>query len=61
LDGNRLKIGDGITPWNELEYLDSLLVKGYYNSENKNFYWDAGFNEKINGAPNKMYLDLLVN
>lgn len=61
LDGNRLKIGDGITPWNELEYLDSLLVKGYYNSENKNFYWDADFNEKINGAPNKIYLDLLVN
>lgn len=61
LDGNRLKIGDGVTPWNQLEYLDNLLLKGYYNNENNEFYWDAAFSEKIKGVPNKMYIDLSTN
>lgn len=33
-DSNRLKIGDGITPWNDLPYIDGKRELGNYESSN---------------------------
>lgn len=55
-DGLRVKVGDGKTVWRELEYADEFVVKGYYN-EGK-FYKDNLFTKPINGAVQKLYIDL---
>lgn len=55
-EGLRAVCGDGVTPFAQLEYLNNLIVKGYYS--NNKFYKDSGFAEMIPGNPIKVYLDI---
>ena len=55
-DGLRAKCGDGKTPWKELEYIDEYVVKGYF--KDGNFYKDSAFTKLIQGATQKVYIDI---
>lgn len=55
-DGLRAKCGDGVTVWNNLEYIDEYVVKGYlYNGK---FYKDSAHTKPISGAIHKIYIDI---
>lgn len=54
--GLRIKCGDGVTTWGELEFIDDILITGYFLDGN--FYSDT---EKITESTkniNRIYIDL---
>lgn len=55
-DGLRVKCGDGVTVWRDLEYADEFIVKGYFHEDK--FYKDNLHTAPINGATQKIYIDL---
>lgn len=55
-DGLRVKVGDGVTVWKDLEYADEFIIKGYYYENN--FYKDKNHTELLSGAIQKIYIDL---
>lgn len=55
-DGLRAKCGDGKTLWKDLEYIDNYIIKGYYF--NNNFYKEYNYQTQIQGAIQKIYIDL---
>ena len=55
-DGLRAKCGDGKTVWKDLEYIDDYVVKGYFY--NDKFYKDQLYTKSIEGATQKIYIDL---
>ena len=55
-DGLRVKVGDGITVWKDLEYADEFIIKGYYYEDN--FYKDKNHTKLLSGAIQKIYIDL---
>lgn len=58
-DGLRAVCGDGVTTFANLEYMDSLFVRAYYNDGS--FYKDSNFTEPILGSETKLYIDKLTN
>lgn len=56
-DGLRVKVGDGVTVWKDLEYADEFIVKGYYYEGA--FYKDEKHTTPISGASHKIYIDLI--
>ena len=55
-DGPRVKVGDGVTVWKDLEYADEFIIKGYYYEGN--FYKDKNHTKLLSGAIQKIYIDL---
>ena len=55
-DGLRVKVGDGVTVWKDLEYADEFIIKGYYYEGN--FYKDKDHTKLLSGAIQKIYIDL---
>ena len=55
-DGLRVKVGDGVTVWKDLEYADEFIIKGYYYENN--FYKDKNHTKLLSGAIQKIYIDL---
>ena len=55
-DGLRVKCGDGKSTWNQLDYIDEYVVKGYYFEGN--FYRDAAHTKIVQGAIHKLYIDI---
>lgn len=55
-DGLRVIIGDGVTNYGSLRYADDFLVRGYYKEGI--FFEDIENTININGAIQKLYLDL---
>ena len=51
--------GDGVTSFNELEYIGEVIVKGYWNDDL--FYSDREYSTPISGLDNKVYIDLNTN
>ena len=56
-NGLRVKVGDGVTVWKNLEYADEFIIKGYF--KDGAFYKDDKFRIPISGAGHKIYIDLL--
>ena len=56
--GLRVKIGDGVTPFGELEYVDTYLIMGYYI--NGAFYEDLNKNKVYIPSFNRIYVDKLT-
>lgn len=57
-DGLRAVCGDGKKTYGELEYLNEILVKGYFFNEQ--FYADAAHTNLITGSTIKIYIDLRI-
>lgn len=57
--GLRAICGDGVTPFGQLEYIDSIFIRGYYN-ENK-FYQDAEFTILTKESTNLIYINISDN
>lgn len=55
-DGLRAKCGDGKSTWNQLDYIDEYIVKGYYYEDK--FYRDAEHTKQVQGAIHKIYIDV---
>lgn len=55
-NGLRAKCGDGKSTWNELDYIDDYIVKGYFYQGN--FYKDAAHTKLITGMEQKIYIDI---
>lgn len=55
-NGLRVKCGDGKTVWNNLDYVDDYVVKGYFY-EGK-FYKDSAHTKLAQGADHKIYIDI---
>lgn len=53
--GLRAVCGDGITPFAQLEYIDSIFVKGYY--KDGVFYKDSEFTNTYVASTNLLYID----
>lgn len=53
-NGLRIKIGDGITSYGNLNYQDDLFIQGYLYENN--FYKDKEHTIIINGYENKLYI-----
>ena len=53
--GLRAICGDGVTPFGELEYVDSIFTRGYYN--NGAFYEDIELTKTIQASTNLLYID----
>lgn len=63
-NGLRVKIGDGLTPFGELPFIDedfaiNVVVKGYLS--NNQFYYDAELINPIEASINKIYIDVVKN
>ena len=58
-DGLRAVCGDGKTVFGELEYLNELIQKGYYN--NGVFYKDAEMTQQLKAMAIRIYIDLKEN
>ena len=56
-DGLRVKVGDGITVWKDLEYAHEFIIKGYYREGT--FYKDEQYTIPISGVSHKIYIDLV--
>lgn len=54
-DGLRVKIGDGVKTYGELEFADSLFINGYLYEGN--FYADSGHTQILNGVINRLYIN----
>lgn len=61
LDTGKLKIGNGTTPWNELEYINdsNSIVNGYY--WDNNFYKDIEHSILLDKALNTLYIENNTN
>lgn len=61
LDTGKLKIGNGITPWNELLYINSkgAILNGYY--QNDNFYKDAEYTILLDKNLDTLYIEINTN
>jgi hypothetical protein len=57
--GLRAICGDGKTPFAQLEYIDSIYLKGYL--KNDLFYKDAAFTVLLPTNTNLLYIDILTN
>lgn len=57
--GLRVKCGDGITHYNDLEFSDELYIKGYYADDV--FYKDVQRTQPLMMVTHKLYLDLNSN
>ena len=55
-DGLRAKCGDGKSTWNQLDYIDEYVVKGYFHDGK--FYRDMQHTKVISGATQKIYIDI---
>ena len=58
-DGLRAVCGDGKTAFAELDYLNDLIQKGYYN--NGVFYKDAKLTQQLKAITIRIYIDLNTN
>lgn len=66
-NGIRVKVGDGIKTFAQLEYIDTdlinkindVIVRGYYL--NDKFYTDSTYTQIIPGSVNKIYVDANSN
>lgn len=58
-NGLRAVCGDGVTPFGQLEYMNDLIVKGYYNEGY--FYEDADFTKQLRAMTIRIYIDLATN
>ena len=58
-NGLRAVCGDGKTVFGELEYLNELIQKGYYN--NGVFYKDAEMTQQLKAMTIRIYIDLKTN
>lgn len=56
IDENRLKIGDGTTAWNDLDYLSEDILRGYYY--NGWFYRDESHTKQFQAYMTKFYFDI---
>lgn len=57
--GLRIKIGDGKTPFEELDYADNFLIIGYLS--NGGFYKDKNYQTVYTPYTNRVYLDAITN
>lgn len=60
-NGLRAKIGDGVTPFARLRYVDediarNVIIKGYLS--NNQFYSDASLTKVVEASVNKIYLNV---
>ena len=55
-DGLRAVCGDGVSTFSKLEYMNELIVFGYYKENN--FYRDYDCTELITASKIKIYIDL---
>lgn len=63
-NGLRAKVGDGVTAWKELRYIDediamNVVVHGYLS--NNQFYSDAQLTIPVEASVNKIYVDAAKN
>lgn len=58
-NGLRAVCGDGKTVFGELEYLNELIQKGYYN--NGVFYKDVEMTQQLKAMAIRIYIDLKTN
>lgn len=61
-DGLRIKVGDGVTAFNYLEYEEpgrNTIMKGFYDQNH--FYYDKQHTQLMECAPNRLYIDLTDN
>lgn len=61
-DSIRVKVGDGVTNFANLKYLDTknnIVVWGYYF--NGNFYTDSTYTEEIGREHEHIYIDVITN
>lgn len=54
-NGLRVKVGDGIKTYGELEFADALFINGYYYEGE--FYKDKAHTEKLYGVINRLYVN----
>lgn len=54
----RFKIGDGVSTYDELGYIDSQVFKGYYDSDTQKFYRDYEKTLEYPSLDSRLYLDL---
>lgn len=57
--GLRAVCGDGLTPFGALEFIDQLILKGYYFDNI--FYKDKNKTQTYNTLINKIYIDIPSN
>lgn len=55
-DGLRVVCGDGVTTFNNLEYFDDFIIRGYFK-DNK-MYKDLKYTQILTGVVQKLYIDL---
>ena len=55
-NGLRAVCGDGVSTFEQLEFLNDLIIKGYYN--NGYFYYDEALSKQIKAMTIKIYIDL---
>lgn len=55
-DGLRAICGDGKTTFGQLEYLDEIIIKGYYS--NDKFYKDKELTIEFPAQTNRIYIDI---
>jgi hypothetical protein len=55
-NGLRVKCGDGVSTWNQLDFADEYVVKGYYHEEK--FYRDEAHTIPVEGADQRIYVDI---
>jgi hypothetical protein len=57
--GLRAVCGDGITPFAQLDFIDNVLLRGYYDAGV--FYKDASLTEPYDNNTNIIYIDIKTN
>ena len=57
--GLRAVCGDGKTLFGELDFIDSIFLRGYYS--NNTFYKDSEKHNPITNLINKLYIDIITN
>ena len=55
-EGLRVICGDGVSTFENLSFIDTLLVKGYYFNED--FYKTSEYTESLTRSTQKMYFDI---
>lgn len=56
--GLRAVVGDGVTVFDNLKFVDDIFVKAYFNKADGKFYKSADFIEEEIGNTNRIYIDL---
>lgn len=57
-DGLRVICGDGIKTFGELEFMDNVIIHGYYS--NNKFYKDKDLKEETITSITKLYFDIIT-